>query len=331
MARPISAWRQARRGVAGLLGCLAGASLAHAASFDCAKAGTPIEHAICADAALSKADSQLAGRYGDAMAQLSAEGKRVVRDGQRQWLGYVRALCGGKGAAGADQECQRAAYEARLRDLALAAVRVGPYLFSRIDDYAAANPDEQGVLSRGQIAVPRIDAPLTPVALQFNERMRVLYAGRSRSAGCDGPSGDYAFDYRIGGVTRASISIVTSDWMFCHGTAHGYGGDKTLVYVTEPRLHLLTADDLFRRDTDWAGFLAQRSALAILKSSGASELDVAALDAAVRSPAAWSLRAEGLELTINLPDIGAGPGIVRVDVTWAELRPFLNAAGAALA
>lgn len=92
--------------------------------------------------------------------------------------------------------------------------------------------------------------------------MARLHASRSHTAGCDGPSGDYVFDYKIGGVTRSTISIVTSDWMYCHGTAHGYGGYKSVNYATAPTLRLLKEDALFRPETKWGGFLVDRAAIA---------------------------------------------------------------------
>ncbi|WBS04003.1 lysozyme inhibitor LprI family protein [Pseudoduganella sp. SL102] len=72
---------------------------AHAASFDCRKAATPVEAIICADPALSKADEEVAVLY-----------RRLLkldpgaRQGQREWLRTVRNRC-------KDVACLRAVYE----------------------------------------------------------------------------------------------------------------------------------------------------------------------------------------------------------------------------
>jgi glucose/arabinose dehydrogenase/uncharacterized protein YecT (DUF1311 family) len=78
---------------------------ASAASFDCAKASTPTEKAICADPILSRLDEQLDDAY--RVAQKRAESRTALRDAQRKWLATRRDVC-------RDSACLRAAYEARI-------------------------------------------------------------------------------------------------------------------------------------------------------------------------------------------------------------------------
>jgi uncharacterized protein len=66
-----------------LFAVLAIASPAHAASFDCARAVSPLEHKICADPALSAADEALARAWRDALA--ATLDRPALRDEQRQW------------------------------------------------------------------------------------------------------------------------------------------------------------------------------------------------------------------------------------------------------
>jgi uncharacterized protein len=91
---------------------------AHAASFPCAKAATPTEQAICADAQLSRLDEQLAEAYRAAAAVLGATlecqpGKpsetavQPLRASQRAWIAE-RDRCG------RDRACLRRHYERRL-------------------------------------------------------------------------------------------------------------------------------------------------------------------------------------------------------------------------
>jgi uncharacterized protein len=317
-----------RHRIALLLASLPFALPGHAASFDCTRAAASFERAVCADPQVSAADTAMAQRYAQALAQLSDAGKRIVQYGQRQWLRYARTLCIGHPVPGTVAECLQRAYDERLDDLKLAAVRAGPYLFSRIDFYAAANPDEAGVLSEGQIAVPRIDAPLTPATLAWNQVMAQRFASTSRSAGCDGPSGDYATNYKIGGVTRTTINIVTSDSMYCHGTAHPYGAYKSLTYIMAPAPHLLQATDVFRPDTAWRAFLVKRSAQKLQAEYAASPIDLKALDEAVRTPEAWTIDRTGLGIKVRALNVGAGPGMVDIAIPWADLQPFLTAAAA---
>lgn len=60
---------------------------AHAApSFDCAKARTKVEKAICASPALSALDQRLATAYANAMGRLDAAGKAALKADQRLFL-----------------------------------------------------------------------------------------------------------------------------------------------------------------------------------------------------------------------------------------------------
>jgi uncharacterized protein len=58
---------------------------ARAASFDCAKAATTVENAICADPALSQADEHMAQAYSKALGATLAP--RALRADQMRWLG----------------------------------------------------------------------------------------------------------------------------------------------------------------------------------------------------------------------------------------------------
>src|SRR5215469_86009 len=70
-----------------------GALLFAAPSFDCAKAATPQERAICADPKLAALDSDLAKAYAAARALLSDTGKREVQEDQRAWLAWLPKMC----------------------------------------------------------------------------------------------------------------------------------------------------------------------------------------------------------------------------------------------
>src|ERR1700690_753516 len=77
---------------AGALFLLAGS--ADAASFNCAKAKTPDEKAICANPALSDLDTQMAALFGVRMKVPMLMGSRgAAGDEQVQWL-QTRGSCG---------------------------------------------------------------------------------------------------------------------------------------------------------------------------------------------------------------------------------------------
>ncbi|WP_244788336.1 lysozyme inhibitor LprI family protein [Cupriavidus pauculus] len=61
-------------------------AVAHAASFDCKKAGTFVEKEICADASLSKLDDALTSNYRMMMASNLGDGGASLKKEQRAWL-----------------------------------------------------------------------------------------------------------------------------------------------------------------------------------------------------------------------------------------------------
>jgi uncharacterized protein len=90
-----------------LLGLLALALPAQAASFDCAKAGTKVEKLICGDAVLSKLDDELSVSYKGALQDHTKAD--AIKQSQKQWL-RERNNC-------KDAECVKAVYRNREREL----------------------------------------------------------------------------------------------------------------------------------------------------------------------------------------------------------------------
>jgi len=88
---------------------LALAGAAHAASFDCARASTPTEKAICADPALSALDSDLTAAFKSALALWPAGNWGVyLRNEQIDWLKMRDSQCK------ADVACLKGEYASRI-------------------------------------------------------------------------------------------------------------------------------------------------------------------------------------------------------------------------
>jgi uncharacterized protein len=79
------------------------------ASFDCKKAATAVEKAICGDPDLAALDGELAAAYRRALAISTHPDS--VRYGQQSWLERRRASCG------ADVTCLKSAYGAQIAEL----------------------------------------------------------------------------------------------------------------------------------------------------------------------------------------------------------------------
>ncbi len=79
-------------------------------SFDCARAGTPTERAICGSVELGDLDTEMAALYRSLRASGSAARRQQLLDTQRAFL-RVRNACGG------DESCLQAVYASRIADL----------------------------------------------------------------------------------------------------------------------------------------------------------------------------------------------------------------------
>lgn len=106
---------------------LAAAPAATAASFDCAKAGTPTEKAICKDPAVSKLDQQVAVAFKAAQGLWSAGNwSTFIRNEQREWLKDRNGICK------ADVACLKQNYERRLTFLTHPSLKwMGRYVAGR--------------------------------------------------------------------------------------------------------------------------------------------------------------------------------------------------------
>jgi uncharacterized protein YecT (DUF1311 family) len=95
--------------VVAALAWLAAPAVSQAASFDCAKAGTPTEKAICKNPAVSKLDDQVAAAFKTAQGLWPAGNwSAFIRSEQRWWLKDRDRICK------ADVACLKQDYERRL-------------------------------------------------------------------------------------------------------------------------------------------------------------------------------------------------------------------------
>ncbi len=93
-----------------------------AASFDCRKASTSVEHTICDDSALSTADSKLAKAYYRLRKALPRSERRILKKDQRKWLkqrnsGFADCDKGVEGEWTDTAMCYLGYYERRIQQL----------------------------------------------------------------------------------------------------------------------------------------------------------------------------------------------------------------------
>jgi uncharacterized protein len=96
---------------------------AHAASYDCARARSPDEKAVCAYLPLNDKDVKMSVLYDINKRTLAMGGRGAMQDAQQQWL-RDRRKCG------ANRACLNRAYDRRLDELDRSMERIyrnGPF------------------------------------------------------------------------------------------------------------------------------------------------------------------------------------------------------------
>src|SRR5436305_1426051 len=100
---------------------VAASKLAARASFDCAKAQTPLEKAICSDISLGYADIVLSRVSSGLLKNSDQTDKATFVPSERQWLRFVNGACPLAIVGGIpsvfERSCLRAAFQARIVQL----------------------------------------------------------------------------------------------------------------------------------------------------------------------------------------------------------------------
>ena len=295
---------------------------AEAASFDCKKAKTEVEKTVCADPQLSAWDEKLAETYRAALAKLSPEGQRLLREGQREWLKDLSKSCA---AGSAVRLCIETAYKDRLRELSSKMVQVGEYLFIRVDLArweACTGGDGQPRSYEERVSYLRIEAPSTEATAQWN-------AQRKRSLGtkrhCDPNSESDTHDSAISDieVVDGTIVMITSSTSECCETfRYSYGTGSTQIVDLSRGLDPLNADDFFASDSGWQTFLAQRSEEDLKRQAPKNPIMDGVVIEIASDPANWTLGAK--DLSISFPPGSIGGYSFEVSIPWTELKPYLR-------
>jgi len=126
-----------------------------AASFDCKKAQSKMEKAICENPKISKLDEELAENYQAAKNKLSAETQKVFVAGQRSWVKFLAASCftdfQAKPASKEEAvQCLETEYKARVAGLKGAGSMVGGFkTYAYFEgDFKAYPKDEEIAFNR---------------------------------------------------------------------------------------------------------------------------------------------------------------------------------------
>ena len=313
-----------------------------AASFECSKAETIIEQAICEDPVLSHADDVMAMAYAGAMAGLAEEAEIVMRKGQRDWLNFSDLVCSdanlpGEAEAAVERiACLQRLYDARLTVLEQSRMVNGMRFFT-VDHYATLPDPDGGRFKLGLKVVSSLRMEGNDSrAAAFNAYMRQItedYTGQYTDfAGTTMddtvPHEDNSLLMTLGSVNADRISVDLEIEWYGHGAAHANGSAASFHFLTQAERPLV-ADDIFTGKS-WgnvlAGLVAERASADIRGSEitydGADMIDIAT------DPKRWSFTRAGL--VVQFQDQEVTPGRPAVSIGWEPLRDHFATGASAI-
>ena len=329
------------------LGALLFVPLAQAASFDCAKASTSFEKAICASPELSKLDETLAQAYATALGGLSAGAAASVKADQHDWLDYAARICSDDaqpiaGTYTADQtQCLAGEFGNRIGEFE-ASKMVGSYRFYPVERRLIerdpdATADTYNKVATKHFMTMKIDRE-DDIAKAFNELTENVRAaddftigegttlfvkGTDKLATGD-TSNDVDVSTTVASVGSDRITLSTEYYWYGHGAAHGNYAISYTHFLTSEKRELVAAD-IFAGDNWQKSFgdmvVAKTKAQLGENYQGGSDQDVAA---SAVEPSRWDFSQDGLTVQFEPYEVAAyAMGAVRVTIPWTDLNDML--------
>jgi uncharacterized protein len=312
---------------------------AAAASFDCGKASTAYEHAICDNDDLSALDETLAVAYATAIGGLSKAATQTMRQNQRGWVAYAERACT------VDAEPQTTPYTEdqhnclesnlynRIRELEQSRMDAG-WRFYMDEAFIAlkADQEESGstyiTVATKVYSSARIDGDST-TAKEFNIFAANLLASIKGNPEDDGGAADRISDVDTRAVlevaTSQRITLKTTDNYYAHGAAHG-SYTVTYAHFLPAEGRALVVEDVFVKD-GWIEPLAKLAHDALKTSLGESMWDDLedSLKEWVADPARWDFSEQGLILQFQPYEVTAyAAGAPTVTIPWMQLEDWTS-------
>jgi uncharacterized protein YecT (DUF1311 family) len=313
-------------------------SFARSASFDCAKAKTPQEKAICSSPQLSAADDQLTASYHSALAAAPADMREPTRISQRVWLRAIAIECqaGEPGSTASLPGCMLQYYRERIDFLTHLIFKMGGVTFVWRSDTAAApaakDPDSP-------LPQPTLWMFAWPQALSTAPEWKawnlVIESAVKAPPGSEGDAEDEGTDtdvnVTVGFVSPQLVSASVSNNWYGHGAAHPNLGLIEINWLLKENREI-RPDDVFRPHTGWEQFLATECDKAARTQLGDMYADNPppgtipdAMSGIVSNPQSWQLASKGITIVFRPYAIGCHACTPNpVTIPWGALRPFLT-------
>ncbi len=293
-------------GILALLAAFAAAP-ASAASFDCRKAATLDERAICTSPALSRADARLAQAYAGVLGQLGPANQALMRRDEADWVKWRRQRC--RQAADRMEACLESSYAARLDALANAVRTIGGTRFlmiTRSYDTPTQDPGDEPY-AFVTVTTPHPDGASLPAATRA-----WIEATDAKLAAVARTESDTEVTVTVDRLRPDLVTLRIDTTILGHLAAHAFYNWEYRHYLPKQGREL-RAEDLFRPDVGWQAKLiaAVTAALAPVEAK-----DVDVLEACTLAPTLWSFDATGLTVNLQFP-------MEPATIPWTSLEPLL--------
>jgi uncharacterized protein YecT (DUF1311 family) len=291
---------------------------AHSASFDCAKASTRAEKAICADPKLSQLDTDVAAAYGAAGASLDdAMRKRLARS-QREWLLSRNSPSN----LAADMRL-------RLRQLQQATVTINGVRFLQLAGdkrpmfVLSASPGASAYNQWADSVWESNSHDTSPRAAEAAQAKCQAESPKTDGDDCVTESEIHAYSTSVPGPDMVSVY----EWRSIDELGSAHPMNETHHYNWWlSRIGRITGGDMFASDAYKA--VIARGVQRWVKANGGEATPEAI--ASVSELDAWGLSADGMHLSGDGYTFAVGRGEVEIVIAWSEfgvaLRPEFAAA-----
>jgi uncharacterized protein YecT (DUF1311 family) len=309
-----------------------------AASFDCTRASTPFEHAICDNPELSTADERLSRSYATANGGLTEAAAETMRVDQREWLNYAQRACAAEAAPMRSGEyddtgvsCLVDLFKTRSRVLESSRMMDG-LRFYPISSYDALPDPEAEADSAWATATHELDTVQLDEELGFANAFNDLVRGEGEAmqGGAETVVNDAGSDssnsIRVKEVAgEGRITLEANTYWYGHGAAHG---NYTITY-----LHFLTGEERFMEPGDlftgkkWRQALLDLAVEALQEEHGEMLMldGTEYIEEPVADPRRWDLsNPYGLVIQFEPYEVSAyAYGAPTATVSWEDLAPYL--------
>jgi uncharacterized protein len=326
-------------------------AIAHAASFDCRKANTVREKAVCDSPDLNELDDQMAAAYKSVLADAPSRLIAEIRDGQRTWLHKLDTACNPKDPAYVTViGCLEIEYTARIKALQhLILHEAGvTFIWASVELEAPASQPDPGSSGGGRPQFGHLSASWpqsaadTPDWKAWNTAIEAATV-RVASLGINPPASSFReiLDPDMDIDVSASIGVVglnlvtaaiENDWD--GGGIHPNEDSIQFNWLLKERREL-QPEDVFRHGSGWDSYLQKQCDQYLHKTldyDGRSYEDfmqpgemAKTLHGIVVDPESWGIDSQGITIIFQTYAVAchactAAPLLIR----WQSVQEMLN-------